>query len=272
MAAARAVEPMTVPRFLARKGGEPLVCLTAYSTPIARLLDPFVDMLLVGDTVGVVEHGQPTTIGVTLEEMISHGKAVMRGAAHALVAVDLPFGSYEGSPAQAFAAASRVMGETGCAAVKLEGGRTMIEIVAFLAARNVPVIGHVGLRPQSVHLSGGYKTVGRHRGEWAAIEADAKAIAEAGAFAIVLEGMAEPLAARITEAVPVPTIGIGASARCDGQILVTNDLLGLTDNPPRFAKRFANLAPLIAEAVGSFAAEVRARRFPGTEHIYQAKD
>jgi 3-methyl-2-oxobutanoate hydroxymethyltransferase len=263
---------MTVPRILARKGGEPLVCLTAYSTPIARLLDPHADILLVGDTLGVVEHGRPTTIGVTLEDMIVHGRAVVRGASRALVAVDLPFGSYEAGPGQAFEAASRVMRETGCAAVKLEGGRTMTEIVAFLAARGVPVIGHVGLRPQSVHLTGGYKAVGRHQREWAAIETDAKAVAEAGAFAIVLEGIAEPLAARITEAVPVPTIGIGASARCDGQILVTHDLLGLTDNPPRFAKRFVNLAPLIAEAAAAYAAEVKARRFPGAEHTYAAKD
>lgn len=272
MAEARAVERMTVPKFLARKGGDPLVCLTAYSAPIAKLLDPHVDMLLVGDTVGVVEQGRPTTIGVTVEEMISHGKAVMRGAEHALVAVDLPFGSYEGGTAQAFATASRVMRETGCAAVKLEGGIAMIEIVAFLSARGVPVIGHVGLRPQSVHLTGGYKTVGRRRSEWDAIEADAKAVAEAGAFAIVLEGVAEPLAARITETVSVPTIGIGASARCDGQILVTNDLLGLTENAPRFAKRFVNLAPLIAEAAATFAAQVKDRRFPAPENTYAVKD
>jgi 3-methyl-2-oxobutanoate hydroxymethyltransferase len=272
MAEARAFDRMTVPRVLARKGGDPLVCLTAYSAPIARLLDPYVDILLVGDTLGIVEHGRATTVGVTVEQMISHGRAVMRGAQHALVAVDLPFGSYEASGREAFATASRIMRETGCAAVKLEGGKTMVEVVAFLAARGVPVIGHLGLRPQSVHVTGGYKTVGRYRREWEAIEEEAKAIAEAGAFAIVLEGMAEPLAARVTEIVPVPTIGIGASARCDGQILVTNDLLGLTEHPPRFAKRFVNLAPLIAEAAATFAAEVKARRFPGSEHVRSVKD
>lgn len=271
MADSIAPSRLTVPKIRARKAGEPLACLTAYTTPEARAIDPFCDIVLVGDTLGVVAHGQPTTVGVTVEDMIVHGKAVARGLSHALLVVDLPFGSYEASPAQAFETAARVMRETGCAAVKLEGGADMAETVAFLTARSIPVMGHVGLRPQNVNVMGGYRVVGRDERDWAPVEADAVAVAKAGAFAIVLEGMAEPLAAKITGAVAIPTIGIGASVACDGQILVLYDILGLTENPPRFVKRYADAGALIRGAAQAYADEVRGRRFPAPEHTYAKK-
>jgi 3-methyl-2-oxobutanoate hydroxymethyltransferase len=261
---------MSVAAFRRRKGGQPLVCLTAYTTPMARLLDPVCDLLLVGDSLGMVVYGLPSTVPVTLEMMVAHGAAVARGAAQALVAVDLPFGSYQESPAQAFRSAARVMAETGCAAVKLEGGTAMAETVAFLTARGVPVLGHVGLQPQSVNAYGGYGARGRAEAEAERIVADARAVAEAGAFALVVEGVVEPLAKRVTEAVPVPTIGIGASAACDGQILVSEDALGLfADFTPRFVKRYADLAATVSEAARVYAEDVRARRFPGPEHVYR---
>jgi 3-methyl-2-oxobutanoate hydroxymethyltransferase len=255
----------------ARKGGAPLVCLTAYTTPEARAIDPFCDLVLVGDTLGVVAHGRPNTIGVTLEHMIMHGQAVARGLSHALLVVDLPFGSYEAGPEQAFRSAARVMAETGCSAIKMEGGAAMAETVAFLSERGIPVMGHVGLRPQNVNVMGGYRVQGRDEDDWPAIEADGLAIAEAGAFCIVLEGLAEPLAGRITRAVPVPTIGIGASVECDGQILVLYDILGLTASPPKFVRRFADAASLIRGAAEAYASEVTARRFPAREHTYAKK-
>ena len=261
---------MSVAAFRRRKGGQPLVCLTAYTTPMARLLDPVCDLLLVGDSLGMVVHGLPSTVPVTLEMMVAHGAAVVRGATQALVAVDLPFGSYQESPAQAFRSAARVMAETGCAAVKLEGGAAMAETVAFLTARGVPVLGHVGLQPQSVNTYGGYGARGRAEAEAERIVADARAVAEAGAFAMVVEGVVEPLAKRVTEAVPVPTIGIGASAACDGQILVSEDAFGLfADFTPRFVKRYADLAATVSEAARVYAEDVRARRFPGPEHVYR---
>ncbi len=260
---------MTVAAFRRRKGGEPLVCLTAYTTPMARLLDPACDLLLVGDSLGMVVYGLPSTVPVTLEMMIAHGGAVMRGASQSLVIVDLPFGSYQESPAQAFRNAARVMAETGCAGVKLEGGAAMAETVAFLVERGVPVFGHVGLQPQSVHVYGGYGARGKVQAEADRIVADAQAIAEAGAFAMVVEGVVEPLARRITEVVAVPTIGIGASAACDGQILVCDDVLGLFgDFRPKFVKHYAELAGTITAAAAAFAADVRARRFPGPEQVY----
>ena len=262
---------MTVPKVRARKAGEPLVCLTAYTMPEARAIDPYCDIVLVGDTLGVVAHGMSSTVGVTVEDMIVHGRAVARGLSHALLVVDLPFGSYEASPAQAFDTAARIMRETGCTAVKLEGGADMAETVAFLSARSIPVVGHVGLRPQNVNVMGGYRVVGRDERDWAPIEADAIAVAKAGAFAIVLEGMAEPLAAKITKSVPVPTIGIGASAACDGQILVLYDILGLTDQPPRFVKRYADVSALIRGAAEAYAEDVKTRRFPASAHTYATK-
>ena len=258
---------VTVRGIARRKGEAPIVCLTAYTTSMARILDPLVDLLLVGDSLGMVLYGMDTTLGVTLDTMVAHGRAVTRGAEHACVIVDLPFGSYQESPEQAFRNAARVMAETGCAGVKLEGGSEMAETVAFLAARGIPVLGHVGLTPQSVHALGGFRTQGRSQAEAARIAADAEAIAGAGAFAVVIEGTVEPLAREITQRIAIPTIGIGASPACDGQILVTDDLLGLTgDMAPRFVKRYAALDDAIAAAVGAYAEEVRARAFPGEEH------
>ena len=263
---------MTVAAFRQRKGGEPLVCLTAYTTPIARLLDPICDMLLVGDSLGMVVYGLPSTVPVTLDMMVAHGAAVVRGAERSLVVVDLPFGSYQESPAQAFRSSARLMAETGCAAVKLEGGAAMAETIAFLTARGVPVCAHVGLQPQSVHSYGGYGARGRAEAEAAQILADARAIAEAGAFAVVVEGVVEPLAQAITAAIPIPTIGIGASAACDGQVLVVDDALGLfADFKPRFVKRFGDLAGAVTAAATAYAEEVRSRSFPAAEHVYRPR-
>jgi 3-methyl-2-oxobutanoate hydroxymethyltransferase len=251
------------------KGGPPIVGLTAYTAPIAGLLDPHVDFLLVGDSLGMVVYGFDSTLPVTVEMMIAHGAAVMRGSEQALVVVDLPFGSYQASPEQAFQTAARIMAETGCPAIKLEGGIELAETVRFLTSRGIPVMGHIGLMPQSVNASGGFKVQGRGRQGSERVAADAAAIAEAGAFALVIEGTIERVARAITEAVPIPTIGIGASPACDGQILVTDDVLGLfTQFKPRFVKRYAELAPLIGAAAAEYAAEVRARRFPASEHCF----
>ena len=262
---------ITVPQIKAHKGHEPVVCLTCYHAHTARLLDANVDLMLVGDSLGMVMHGLENTLGVTLEMMISHGKAVMRGSSRALVVVDMPFGSYEESPAIAFRNAARIIQETGCTAVKLEGGARMAETVRYLTQRGIPVMGHIGLTPQGINVAGGFKTVGRTQEEWPAIEADAKALDDAGAFAIVLEGMAEPLAARITQQISIPTIGIGASAACDGQVLVMEDMLGLNPNPPKFVREYASLGPAIEAAVKAYAQDVRNRAFPGTENVYPMK-
>jgi 3-methyl-2-oxobutanoate hydroxymethyltransferase len=259
---------VTAPDVRMMKGRQKIVSLTAYHAHTARLIDPHVDFLLVGDSLGMVMHGHETTIPVPLDLMIMHGAAVVRGSRQALVIVDMPFGSYEESPSVAFRNAARVMKETGCGAIKLEGGQRMAETVAFLTQRGIPIMGHVGLTPQSVNVMGGFKTQGRHQEEWAAIEAGAKAVSEAGAFAVVLEGMAELLAAKITRSIDIPTIGIGASAECDGQILVLEDMLGLSPSVPRFVKKFAELGHAIEEAVKDYAGEVRASRFPGPGHVY----
>jgi 3-methyl-2-oxobutanoate hydroxymethyltransferase len=254
------------------KGGTPIVGLTAYTAPIARLLDPHADFLLVGDSLGMVVYGFGSTLPVTLEMMIAHGAAVMRASATALVVVDLPFGGYQESPEQAFRNAARIMAETGSAAVKLEGGEEMADTVRFLTRRGVPVMGHVGLMPQSVNTAGGFRVQGRGARQADRVMTDAVAIAEAGAFAIVIEGTVEPVARAITEAAPVPTIGIGASPACDGQILVIDDVLGIfTEFTPRFVKRYAELAPLISAAAEAYAGDVRARRFPGPEHCFGGK-
>jgi 3-methyl-2-oxobutanoate hydroxymethyltransferase len=262
---------LTVPKLQGMKGGEPIVMLTAYTARMAQLLDPHCDLLLVGDSLGQVIYGLPSTIPVTLDMMCAHGAAVVRGSWHAVVAVDMPFGSYEQSPEHAFANASRVLKETGAAAVKLEGGEAMAETVAFLVRRGIPVIGHVGLTPQAVNVLGGYRARGRDEAEASKIMADAKAIAEAGCFAMVLEGVMEDIAVEITRAVRCPTIGIGASAQCDGQVLVTEDMLGLFERTPRFVKRFDDLAARIGEAASTYASEVRARVFPTEDQIYRAK-
>jgi len=262
---------ITVPEIKARKGNQPIVCLTCYHAHTARLLDNYVDLMLVGDTLGMVIHGMETTLGVTLDLMILHAKAVMRGAKRALVVVDMPFGSYEESPEVAFRNAARVMQETGCSAVKLEGGTRMSETIRHLTQRGIPVIGHVGMTPQMVQIYGGFKTQGRTMEEWPAIEADAKAVSEAGAFAVVLEAIPEPLAARITQQVSIPTIGIGASPDCDGQILVLEDMLGLNPKPPVFVREYAHLTTDIESAVKNYADDVRSRRFPGKENVYSIK-
>ncbi len=264
-AATRAVTP---PDIRARKGGDPLVCLTAYTTPVARLVDAHADVVLVGDSVGMVLHGLASTLEVTLDMMILHAKAVRRGVERALLVVDMPFGTYEESPDQAFRNAARLMAETGAQAVKLEGGETMAETVAFLTARGIPVMGHVGLTPQAVNSFGGYKVQGRGE-DGEQIRRDAAAVAGAGAFSVVLEKVPDSLGRMITSDIAVPTIGIGASADCDGQILVVDDMLGMfTDFRPKFVKRYAELGQAADEAIGAYAADVRARRFPAAEHVF----
>jgi len=262
---------VTVPEIRAHKNGKPVVCLTCYHAHTARLLDSHVDLMLVGDSLGMVMHGMENTLGVTLDLMITHGKAVMRGSKHALVVVDMPFGSYEEGPQVAFRNAARVIQETGCTAVKVEGGARIAETVHYLTQRGIPVMGHIGLTPQMIQIFGGFKTQGRTEAEWPAIEADARAVADAGAFAVVLEGMAEPLAAKITREVAIPTIGIGASAECDGQILVMEDMLGLNPSPPKFVRQYASLGADIENAVKAYAQDVRDRRFPGRENVYSMK-
>ncbi|MDX5392376.1 MAG: 3-methyl-2-oxobutanoate hydroxymethyltransferase [Caulobacteraceae bacterium] len=265
------VRRMAAPDIAARKGQTPIVCLTAYTAPMAELLDEACDLLLVGDSVGMVVHGLPNTVGVTLDMMILHGQAVMRGSKRAMVVVDMPFGSYEGSAELAYANAARVMKETGAQAVKVEAGSTVVETIDYLVRRGIPVMGHVGLRPQAVLVDGGFRAKGKGAEERARILEDAKATAAAGAFAVVVEGVAEGLAREITEAIDVPTIGIGASAGCDGQILVTDDMLGLFDWTPKFVRRYGDLRGEIARAVAAYADDVRARRFPGPAEIYFAK-
>jgi 3-methyl-2-oxobutanoate hydroxymethyltransferase len=262
---------ITVPEIRAHKGGKPVVVLTCYHAHTARLLDNHVDVMLVGDSLGMVMHGLETTLGVTLDMMITHGKAVMRGSNRALVVVDMPFGSYEESPEAAFRNAARVLQETGATAVKLEGGTRMAETIQYLTQRGIPVMGHIGLTPQMIHVKGGFRTTGRTPEEWPALEADARAVTAAGAFAVVIEGMAEPLAAKITAQIPIPTIGIGASPACDGQVLVLEDMLGLNPNPPKFVRQYAQLGPAIEAAVKAYAQDVRDRRFPGTENVYPMK-
>ena len=262
------IKRVTAPDIRARKGGDPIVCLTSYHAHTARLLDRHCDLILVGDSLGMVMHGLETTVPVTLDMMILQGHAVMRGSKRALVVVDMPFGSYEASREQAFMSAARVMKETGCGAIKVEGGRRMAETIAFLVERGVPVMGHIGLTPQSINTIGSFKAQGRDKADWGPIEADAKAVADAGAFSVVIEAVAEPLARRITAAVAIPTIGIGGSVACDGQILVLEDMLGLSPRVPKFVRRYGELGPSIEAAVAAYAADVRSRAFPGPEHVY----
>ena len=265
------IKRITAPDIRARKGGEPIVCLTSYHAHTARLVDRYCDVILVGDSLGMVMHGLETTVPVTLEMMILQGHAVMRGSRRALVVVDMPFGSYEQSKEQAFASCARVLKETGCGAIKLEGGRRMAETIAFLVERGVPVMGHVGLTPQSINTIGAFRAQGRDQADWAPIEADAKAVADAGAFAMVIEAVAEPLGRRISEAVVIPTIGIGASVACDGQILVLEDMLGLSPRVPKFVKRYGDLGPGIEAAIAAYAKDVRSRAFPGPDQVYEMR-
>jgi 3-methyl-2-oxobutanoate hydroxymethyltransferase len=258
----------SVPDIAAQKGGEKIVILTAYTAPMAELLDAHCDMLMVGDSLGMVVYGMDSTLPVTMEMMIAHGAAVVRKVRHAAVVVDMPFGSYQASPAQAFTNAARILKETGCQAVKLEGGVEIAETISHLTRNGIAVMGHVGLMPQRVHQLGGFKAQGKDAASHRAIVADAQAVAQAGAFAMVLEGIMEPLAVEITQLVPIPTIGIGASAACDGQVLVVDDMLGMFELTPRFVKKFADLRSIIARAASDYAQEVRARTFPSEAHCY----
>jgi len=262
---------VTAPDILARKGGEPIVCLTSYHAHTARLVDKYCDVILVGDSLGMVMHGMETTVPVTLDMMILQGHAVMRGSRRALVVVDMPFGSYEESKEQAFMNAARVLKETGCGAIKVEGGKRMAETIRFLAERGVPVMAHVGLTPQAINTIGSFRAQGRDEADWARIEEDTIAVAQAGAFSVVIEAVAEPLARKLTAAVVIPTIGIGASVACDGQILVLEDMLGLSPRVPKFVKRYGTLGPGIERAISEYASEARARNFPGPEHVYPMK-
>ena len=262
---------ITAPQITARKGGEPVVCLTAYDAPTAEIMDEHVDLILVGDSLGMVVHGLPSTVGVTLDMMILHGKAVMRGSRTAMVVVDLPFGAYEASKEQAFSAASRVMMETGCQAVKIESGTYAAETIDYLVTRGIPVMSHVGLRPQSMHVLGGFKARGRTSEIADEIVANAKAAADAGSFAVVVEGVSETLANLVTESVDIPTIGIGASAQCDGQILVTPDMLGQFDRVPKFVKKYGQQRAATREAVMQYTADVKDRSFPGQANLYHFK-
>jgi 3-methyl-2-oxobutanoate hydroxymethyltransferase len=268
MSATARIKAITPPDIIARKGNEPIVCLTAYSAPIARLVDPHCDLVLVGDSVGMVVHGLPSTLGVTLEMMILHGEAVRRGLERALMVVDMPFGCYEESREVALRNAAVLMARTGCAAVKLEGGEVMGETIRFLTARGIPVMAHIGLTPQSVNVFGGYKVQGRGS-DADRVFADARAVAEAGAFSVVLEKVTEPLARRITASIEIPTVGIGASASCDGQILVVDDMLGMfAEFRPAFVKQYAELGKSASLAISAYAGEVRSRKFPGPTHVF----
>ena len=262
---------LAAPDITDRKGKAPIVCLTAYTAPMAALLDEACDLLLVGDSVGMVVHGLPNTVGVTLEMMILHGQAVMRGSRRAMVVIDMPFGSYEGSAPEAYANAARLMKETGAQAVKVESGPTVADTIDYMVKRGIPVMGHVGLRPQAVLVDGGFRAKGRGEAERVRILDEARATVQAGAFALVVEGVAEGLAQEITQSVAAPTIGIGASAGCDGQILVTDDMLGLFDWTPKFVRRYADLRGEILQAVAAYADDVQARRFPGPAEVYFPK-
>jgi 3-methyl-2-oxobutanoate hydroxymethyltransferase len=263
------IRRMTVPQIARRKGSEPIVSLTSYHAHTAAIVDKYADFILVGDSLGMVMHGMESTVGVPLDLMIMHGKAVVRGTQRALIVVDMPFGTYEESPNVAFRNAARIMKETGCGAVKLEGGKRMAETIRFLTERGIPVMAHIGLTPQSSHVMGGFKTQGRDEDSWPLHEEDARAVAEAGAFAIVLEGMVEPLAAKITKQIDIPTIGIGASVECDGQILVLEDMLGLNPWTPKFVKVYGQLGPMIEDSVKRYAEDVKDRSFPPEDQVYR---
>lgn len=260
---------LTVPRIRQRKGGEPIVMLTAYTVRMAQLLDPHCDMLLVGDSLGQVIYGLPHTVAVTMDMMAAHGAAVVRGSYHAAVIVDMPFGSYEASPEEAFKNAAHLLKETGAAGVKVEGGKVLAPTVEFLTSRGIPVMAHVGLTPQAVNILGGYGVRGKSDEEAKSIVEDAIAMSNAGAFALVIEGVMEPIAIEITKKVACPTIGIGASPQCDGQVLVTEDMLGLFDRVPKFVKKFGTMSTHVEDSVKQYAEQVRNRSFPSAEQLYQ---
>lgn len=266
---------LTVPKIRARKQDgkvdEPIVMLTAYTARQAQLLDEHCDILLVGDSLGQVIYGLPSTVPVTMDMMANHAAAVVRGSYHSVVVVDMPFGAYEASPRKAFESAARLLKESGAAAVKLEGGEAMAKTVAFLSERGIPVMGHVGLTPQAVNVLGGYAARGRSDTESEKILGDARALDDAGAFAVVVEGVVEPIAVAVTQALSCPVIGIGASARCDGQVLVTEDMLGMFERVPRFVKKYDDVAALIEKRVREYAGEVRSRSFPGADQTYHPR-
>ena len=262
---------ITAPQITARKGANPIVCLTAYDAPTAQIMDEHCDLILVGDSVGMVVHGLPSTVGVTLEMMILHGQAVMRGSQKALVVVDMPFGSYEDSVETAFRNASRILMETGCQAVKIESGSYATKTISYLVERGIPVMSHVGLRPQSMHVLGGFRARGRRASVAQEIIENAQAAAQAGSFAVVVEGVSEELANDVTKAVEIPTIGIGASAQCDGQILVTPDMLGMFDRVPKFVKKFGDQRAQTQAAIKAYAKDVKARKFPADANLYHFK-
>lgn len=269
MSSTGTVKPITAIDIRKKKGDVPIVCLTAYTSPMADIADEFCDLLLVGDSVGMVLHGLPSTLEVTMDMMIMHARAVRRGTKHALLVVDMPFGTYEVSPQQAFENAFKIIAETGCDAVKVEGGRKMSETISFLSERGIPVMAHIGLTPQSVNTFGGYGVQGRGESRNSILE-DAQAVAKAGAFCVVLEKIPETLAVEITNLIDIPTIGIGASKSCDGQILVTEDMLGLfTAFTPKFVKKYAEIAITSRAAIQNYASDVRDRKFPGNEHVYE---
>ncbi len=269
MSAQAPIRRITVPQIRTRKGGEPIVSLTSYHSHTAAIVDKYADFILVGDSLGMVMHGMESTVGVTLDMMITHGKAVVRGTKRALIVVDMPFGTYEESPQTAFRNAARIMTEPMCQAVKLEGGARMAETIRYLVDRGIPVMAHIGLTPQSTNVMGGFKTQGRDEATWAHHIDDAKAVTEAGAFAVVVEGVVEPLAREITAQIEIPTIGIGASADCDGQILVLEDMLGLNPRPPKFVKVYGELGGMIERAVSAYADEVKSRAFPSDDQTYR---
>ena len=266
-----ATRRLTAPDIRARKGGTPIVSLTAYHSHTAAIVDRHAEFILVGDSLGMVMHGMDSTIGVPLDLMIMHGRAVVRGSKQALVVVDMPFGTYEESPSEAFRNAAKIMKETACGAVKLEGGKRMAETIRFLSERGIPVMAHIGLTPQAINTMGGFKTQGRDMAHWPIIKEDARAVTEAGAFAVVLEGIVEPLAAEITHEISIPTIGIGASKECDGQILVLEDMLGLNPRVPKFVKKYGAVGDAIEAAVAAYAADVKSRAFPSEDHVYSLK-
>ncbi|KVL44152.1 3-methyl-2-oxobutanoate hydroxymethyltransferase [Burkholderia territorii] len=260
---------ITVPAIAACKNERKIVSLTAYSKPIAELIDEHVDLIIVGDSTAMVAYGRPTTLDLTLQQMIAHARAVVDATRHACVVVDMPFGTYQESPELAYRHCARLIAQSGADAVKLEGGSALAPTVRFLVERGIPVMAHVGLMPQYVHTMGGFKAQGMSPAAAERIGADARAHVEAGAFSLLLEGLAEPLARAITEREPVPTIGIGASPSCDGQVLVTEDILRLSgDHPPRFAKQYADAAALISQAAAAFAADVRGGAFPELKHCF----
>ncbi|MCZ2203810.1 3-methyl-2-oxobutanoate hydroxymethyltransferase [Bartonella sp. A05] len=267
----KAIKRITACEIRSKKRQQPIVSLTAYQAYSARIADPYCDFLLVGDSVGMIVHGFDTTLPVTVDMMILHGQAVVRGSQRALVVIDMPFGSYEESPEQAFSNASRIIAETGCGAVKLEGGVYMAETIDFLCKRGIPVMGHIGLTPQAVNRFGGFKTQGFNKSDWEQIEADATAVEEAGAFAVVVEGIVEPLAVKVTENLSIPTIGIGASSRCDGQILVMEDMLGYGAWVPKFVRRYGDFEQAMATAIKNYADDVKSRAFPADTETYKLK-